>query len=105
MGYTRKKDHTKAKLCKEKVKVLEFIPEEREAYLHNQSKRRKTQKKQKLQEIEEQKKEAKREKRRTQKAKEAERAYVAQRVISTAMKKEEDKREVIGNSIVTIREL
>lgn len=105
MAYTRKKDHTKAKLCREKVEVLEFDPEEREKYLVAQSKRRKTRKKQQILLMEEQKKEARREKRKNQKAKESKRAEIAQRVIETAMGKEEETEERIGNSIVTIREL
>ncbi|KAI5191448.1 hypothetical protein NEMIN01_1524 [Nematocida minor] len=105
MAKTRKKDKTKGKLCKEKVDTIEFVAEERENYLKALSKRKKTKKKQHYIMIEEQKKEAKREKRKSHRIRETERADIAQRVLDSAMQREEEKETKIGNSIVTIREL
>ncbi|EHY65134.1 hypothetical protein NEAUS04_2558 [Nematocida ausubeli] len=105
MGLTRKKDKTKAKLCKERVKSLVFVEEERETYLKAQKKRKITAKKQKYLLMEEQKKEAKKEKRKEYRRREADRAEIAQRVIEASMQKEEETKERIGNAYVTIREL
>ncbi|KAI5127808.1 hypothetical protein NEPAR06_0989 [Nematocida parisii] len=105
MGLTRKKDRTKAKLCKEKVTSLVFVEAEREAYLKAQKKRKITAKKQKYIMMEEQKREAKKEKRKEYRRRATERAEIAQRVLDASMQKEEEVKTKIGNSLVTIREL
>ncbi|KAH9385541.1 uncharacterized protein NEMAJ01_0437 [Nematocida major] len=105
MGFTRKKDQTKGKICKERIKSLEFVEEDREAYLNSMKKRRVTAKKKRHLMREEEKKEAKREKRREQKKRELERADLAQKVLESTQGEKEEVRMVIGSSIVTIKEL
>lgn len=105
MGLTRKKDQTKGKICRERVESLEFVEEEREAYLKAQSKRRVTAKKKKYLEREEEKREAKREKRKEERRRELERADIAERLLERSQRKEDLIEKQIGNSHVTIREL
>lgn len=99
-----KKDLQKPKRCTETVKEIAFDSKEREEYLKAQKKRRVTAKKQRLLQEQEAKRESHREKRRVRKRKQQAEAELAQRVIDTAKRGQEEER-VIGDSVVTIREL
>ncbi|KAI5191818.1 hypothetical protein NECID01_1663 [Nematocida sp. AWRm77] len=99
-----KKDRRKFKPCNEVIKEISFNPSAREEYLNAQKKRRVNARRERIQQEKEEKKEVHREKRRTRKRKQQETADLAQRVLEVSKRSHEEEK-VIGDSIVTIREL